>query len=248
MSFAWPVDGDWTTARVELRQVGERIEGDIADSPSPDLASRVRRDVERILCLDVDGSGYTKLAERDPVVAGLQKQFPGLRPVLFYTPYEAAAWCIIGQRIRTTQAVAIKRHLADELGQGGAFPAPARLAQLTAPFAGLTEKKVDQLRQLAAAALDGALDRDQLRSLPYDEAGARLQQLPGIGPFSTELIMIRGVGVPDAFPEHEQRLQRAIRDAYGLPEGADTATAAEGWRPYRSWVGLLLRASSARTS
>ena len=58
--------------------------------------------------LDVDGTGFAALGERDRVVRALQRRFPGLRPVLFYTPYEAAAWAIIGQRIRMTQAATIK--------------------------------------------------------------------------------------------------------------------------------------------
>src|SRR3954452_20120951 len=103
-----------------------------------------------MLCLDVDGSGFSALGERDRVVRGLQQRFSGLRPVLFYTPYEAAAWTIISQRIRMTQAATIKARLGHELGEHGAFPAPARLAQLSAPQPGLTSRKVDQLRTIAA--------------------------------------------------------------------------------------------------
>ena len=52
--------------------------------------------VAAILSLDVDGRGFADVAQRDPVVGELQAQLPGLRPVLFWTPYEAAAWTIIG--------------------------------------------------------------------------------------------------------------------------------------------------------
>ncbi|MCZ9339301.1 DNA-3-methyladenine glycosylase 2 family protein, partial [Streptomyces sp. TRM76130] len=55
-------------------------------------------DVARILSLDVDGSGFADVAA-DPVVAGLMEQFPGLRPVCFNSPYEAAAWAVIGHRV-----------------------------------------------------------------------------------------------------------------------------------------------------
>jgi DNA-3-methyladenine glycosylase II len=51
------------------------------------------------------------VGERDPVVGEVQHRYPGLRPVGFWSPYEAAAWTIIGHRIRITQAAAIKgRH------------------------------------------------------------------------------------------------------------------------------------------
>ena len=236
--FAWPLDGEWTTARVHLRQDGRALRGEITGGAPPEL---VRRDVERILCTDVDGAGFSALASKDPVVAALQEQFPGLRPVLFYTPYEAAAWCIIGHRIRMTQAAAIKKRLAHQLGADGAFPAPDLLQHLT-PVKGLTDRKVEQLRHLGAAALNGDLDRDHLRALPYDDALVELQQLAGIGPYSAELIMIRGVGIPDALPVHEKRFSDAVRNHYAVDE---ISAVAENWRPYRSWVGLLLRASAA---
>src|SRR5271163_5341717 len=104
-----------------------------------------------------------------PVIGALQRRFPGLRPVLFYTPYEAAAWTIISQRIRMTQAARVKARLADQLGDRGAFLAPARLAQLTAPQQGLTTRKFDQRHTLAAAAHDGALTREQLRAMTYED-------------------------------------------------------------------------------
>jgi DNA-3-methyladenine glycosylase II len=57
------------------------------------------------------------VGERDPVIAGLQRRYPGLRPVAFWSPYEAAAWAVIGQRIRIRQAAGIKAAMARQLGQ-----------------------------------------------------------------------------------------------------------------------------------
>lgn len=242
LRFAWAVDEDWRTVTAAVRQRGEAVRVELEGRPPADLGRRARRDVERILGLDVDGTGFGALGERDRVVGALQRRFPGLRPVLFYTPYEAAAWAIIGQRIRITQAAAIKQWLAEELGERGAFPAPQRLARLTGPQRGLTDRKIAQLRGIADAACDGQLARDRLRAMALEDSVGDLQGLAGIGPFSAELILIRGVGGdPDALPHHEQRLARAARAAYDLPDDADIEPTAETWRPYRGWVGLLLR-------
>lgn len=216
-----------------------RLEG----CPPSDLARRARAEVERILSLDVDGSGFPAIGERDPVVDALQRSYRGLRPVLFFSPYEAAAWAIIGQRVRITQAAAVKRRLSAELGEHGAFPAPARLAELSAPQRGLTERKIEQLRSLGHAALEGELGRTRLRRLSFEDAAEALRALPGIGPFSAELVLIRGVGWPDALPSREPRLERAVRAGYGLGDGAEIGPVAARWSPYRSWVALLLRAS-----
>ena len=242
LRYAWAVDGDWRTVQATLGQDDDGVHAELAGRPAAPLAERAARDLEQMLCLDVDGTGFAALGERDSVVGTLQQRFPGLRPVLFYTPYEAAAWTIISQRIRMTQAATIKAYLATELGEHGAFPAPARLAQLTAPKRGLTARKIDQLRALATAAQDGALTRQRLRAMSYPDGLAHLQQLPGIGPFSAELILIRGAGQPDVLPDHDVRLTQAISAAYDTTDDGDIRSIADGWRPYRAWVALLLRA------
>jgi DNA-3-methyladenine glycosylase II len=178
--------------------------------------------------------------------------------VQFHSPYEAAVWTIIGQRIRRSQAANIRTRLANQLGeqidfgdgQLPAFPAPDRLAGLR-EFPGLTSRKIAQLQSLGRAADDGQLDAATLRALPPEEALTRLQTLPGIGPFSAELILLRGAGDPDAFPRNEKRLHQAMAGAYHLGDDPDLAqleAIAERWRPYRTWVALLLRASLAEKS
>src|ERR1035441_4600904 len=123
--------------------------------PGPALMTAVRSQVERILSLDVDGSGFPAVGERDPVAWEIQRRYPGLRPVGFWSPYEAAAWTIIGHRIRITQAAAIKARMAEQLGEPvsfgdrvvHAFPAPQRLAGLDT-FPGLAGRKPEWLRSL----------------------------------------------------------------------------------------------------
>jgi DNA-3-methyladenine glycosylase II len=255
LDLAFPADGGGTTLGVRVTQDGGLLLADVVANPGRLPAADVQRQVERILSLDVDGSGFPDVGTRDPVVGGLQARFPGLRPVQFPSPYEAAAWTIIGHRIRMTQAAAVKSRLAEELGETvdfgdrrlAAFPPPERLATLP-PTRGLTELKVDQLRGLGRAAADGRLDADLLRGMPRPEALAHLRTLPGVGPFSAELILLRGAGDPDAFPAYEKRLHRAMAAAYGLGAEPDLATltaVANRWRPYRTWVALLLRADAA---
>lgn len=184
----------------------------------------------------------------------VQGQLSALEP-----PYEAACWAVISHRIRIVQASAIKARITQRFGIPIAFPVEAPHAELIAfpaPAAllaadldvvgGLTPTKVTWLRGIAQAALDGRLDPARLRSTPPESALHQLQQIPGIGPFSAELILLRGAGHPDTFPTHEPRLHRAMAALYDVgedPDAARLASVADRWRPYRTWVAVLLRSS-----
>jgi DNA-3-methyladenine glycosylase II len=253
LELAFPVEGSWETASVQVRQDGGTVTASVISpqAPGAELITAVRAQIERILSLDVDGSGFPAVGERDPVVGRLQRRYPGLRPIGFWSPYEAAAWTIIGHRIRIRQAAAIKARMAAQLGEPvtfgdrvvHAFPSPARLASLDS-FPGLAGRKPEWLRSVARAALDGELDAARLRGLPREIALKDLKKLPGIGDFSSELILLRGACDPDAVAYHEPRLALAVRDAYGLhgPAAPEQLTEiSDGWRPYRTWVTLLLR-------
>jgi DNA-3-methyladenine glycosylase II len=253
LELAFPVERSWQTAAVRVTAYPRGVHGEIV-RPRPaagELTEAVRTQTARILSLDVDGSGFPAVGARDKVIARLQDRYPGLRPVCFYSPYEAAAWTIIGHRLRIRQAAAIKARMAEQFGRPvafgdrtvHAFPPPQRLAELQ-EFPGLTGRKPEWLRALAAAALKGRLDAATLRALPPEQAIAQLKELPGIGDFSAELVLLRGAGDPDRAPHHEPRLDRAVALAYDLPEaptGTELDRISDNWKPYRTWVCLLLR-------
>lgn len=254
LELTFPAEGTWQTVGVQLWQHGDQIIGEVVSAAAldGDVLAAVRLQVERILSLDVDGAAFPGVGERDPVVADLQRRYPGLRPVGFWSPYEAAAWAVIGHRIRIRQAATLKARMAEQLGEAvafgprmlHAFPAPGRLVELER-FPGLSGRKPEWLRAVARAALDGRLDAARLRALPRDEALAGLTQVPGIGDFSAELVLLRGAAAPDHVPTHETRLARAVEHAYGLPRppsAEQLLRMSQRWAPYRTWVTLLLRA------
>ena len=250
LHLAFPVEGAWENAvGVCIRQPSKAVIGEIFGDAD---RARIRRQIVRILSLDVDGSGFPAVGKRDRVVGALQSSYAGLRPVLFWSVYEASAWTVIGHRIRITQAARIKQRMAQELGEEvivhgerlHAFPSPQRLASM-ASFPGLFARKIEYLHGIAEAAMQGRLDAARLRPLAREDALEELKRLPGIGDFSAELILVRGAGEPDHFSRSERRLHRAMADAYNfqaVPSIERLADIAEKWRPYRSWVSVLFRA------
>jgi DNA-3-methyladenine glycosylase II len=214
-------------------------------------AEATRRQVERMLSLDVDASGFADVAARDAVVARLRAARPGWRPASFPSPFEAGAWFLLSHRVRMSQAATMKGRLREALGETvevdgdvrQAFPAPDRIAALD-EFPGVPERKLTNLRALAHAALEGRLDGERLRDMAPEDAAADLLELPGVGPFTAQGIVLRGAGAPDVLAPDEPRLAQAVTLAYGLdapPSGDDLAALAECWRPFRSWVQMLLR-------
>jgi DNA-3-methyladenine glycosylase II len=120
------------------------------------------------------------------------------------------------------------------------FPAPEVLRALPrVPM--VSDVKSDRLKAIAEAAEAGRLDAEELRSTPVPEALARLKTLPGIGDFSAELVLLRGAAHPDGFPEAETRLHEEMRHHYPATTKAELREAADAWRPFRTWVSLLLR-------
>lgn len=75
-----------------------------------------------------------------------------------------------------------------------------------------------------------------------------MRRLPDIGPFSADLVVVRGASAPDVFPTAERRLHQEMAERYELddPTPADLGAVADRWRPYRTWIAVLLRAARER--
>lgn len=241
-------------AGVVLRQAEDgTLHGQLAGDGDPDA---VERQVRRILSLDRDGASWLAIRRRDPVIGRLQADHPGLRPVLFHSPYEAAAWSVIAARRQRRQAMAIRRQLSEAHGATftldgarlDAFPIPAALGSVT-EARGLDATRVGRLHAIAEAALAGELDVDRLRALDPEDARLAVQRLPGIGPFYANLIVIRALGHADLLPLDEPRLATAVGTLYDLGRpatSADLERIGEAWRPYRTWASVLIRVAADR--
>lgn len=241
------LDGSYEPVGVSLQRTGDRLSGEIAGSAASDA---VARQVARILSLDVDGTGWPDVGRRDPAMARLQLRFPGARPVCFPSPYEAAAWGILAQRVPMRQAARLKLAIAEHCGdvvrvgdrRFPIFPAPRQVLAM-ASHPGLPAEKLQRLKAVAEAALDGQLDPERLRSMPEAEALERLERIRGVGAWTAQHILMRGAGLADALPTAEPRVLRGTALAYGLPQppdAAEFAKLADAWRPYRMWATLLL--------
>ncbi len=266
MRLAFRLDGGFEAGvGVELRQHGGQLHGGqlhggqltglVHGVPAGQLAA-VAAQVARVLSVDHDATGYDLLAARDPVVASLMAAAPGLRPPLFYSPYEAAAWAVLSARRPARQAARVRSRLSAAHGQTfmlagqrlSAFPAPSALARVD-EFPGIGREQAERLRGIAGQATAGLLEAARLLELGPAAAQPELLRLPGIGPFYSQLITIRACGFTDVLPVAERHLLGLAGQLYRLGRPATDAELTEigqAWRPWRTWVSVLIRVAAPR--
>lgn len=179
------------------------------------------------------------------------------RPVLFHSPYEAAAWSVLSARRHRAQATATRQRLAERYGQSFdlegetafALPTPQQMLDVT-DVPGVDDRRGRQLRAVAAAGLAGKLAPERLLSLTTEQALRELQSSPGIGPLYSTLILLRSTGATDILTTHEPRAPGYIAHYYDLKESAASAeqvtAIAERWKPFRTWAMVLLRVAGDR--
>jgi len=252
--LVFPVESWDGSAAVTASQASDGAVQLVAHGDAP--AAQAVAQALAVLSLDVDATGWPDVGARDQVMGDLQRRYRFVRPVLFPTPYEAAAHFVLGHRRSAAQARRLRTALADSHGDHvtigdqvlHAFPRPQVLAKV-ATFPGVETARLERLHAIAAAALDGTLDRGRLRGLEEAEALAQLRQLPGVGDFFAQGILHRGAGSTDSVTRDELSLH-AIRSAYDLSDTTPPAQVleiGERWRPFRMWATVLLHIDMRRS-
>jgi DNA-3-methyladenine glycosylase II len=254
-ALSFLADKTFTPVAVQLELREGEVGGEIVESGHRDpSASAVPRQVARILSLDHDATTYPAVGKRDPAAGRLMEALPGLRPVNFSSPYECAVWAVLSQRINTAQAASIKKRLIESHGTNfdvdgaeiGCLPRPEKMLAIES-FPSIPEVKMERLRGVARAALAGLLDADHLISLG-DRAEDAVRAIPGIGPFWSQAIYMRTCSVTDVWPV-EPLSNAALGALHGLgdePSVEDIARVTDAYKPWRTWVAVLLRFAAGR--
>ncbi len=185
-----------------------------------------------------------KLAElhpASPLAAGLR--MPGS-----FDGFETAARIVLGQQVTVAAARTLTRRLIDRFGApvdtpwptlARCFPDAATIAAATPESIGelgIVRQRVGALQALARAVADGL---PLHRGAPLASTQEALLALPGIGDWTVQLLALRVLGWPDAFPATDIGLLKAM----GLGQARDAPQAiamAEPWRPWRSYAVIAL--------
>jgi AraC family transcriptional regulator, regulatory protein of adaptative response / DNA-3-methyladenine glycosylase II len=207
-----------------------------------DLATAIAR-CRRLLDLDADPEAVVDALSSDPDMTALVAKGPGQRIPRTVDESELALRVVLGQQISVKAARTHAARIVSAYGQpvtdsaGGlthVFPAVEHLAHIDPAHLAFPKSRQRSLVALIAALTDGDVELDA--GCDWNRARAQLIALPGIGPWTAEVIAMRGLGDPDAFPATDLGVLVAAKQL-GLPDNPRELVEHSGrWRPWRSYA------------
>jgi DNA-3-methyladenine glycosylase II len=210
-----------------------------------------RSALARLLGLDVDLSGFYERAARDRLLNELADRYRGLKPPRFPTVFECLLNAVSCQQLSIAAGLTILSRLTATAGASSgplhAFPAPSAVLGLP-PSAlrtlGFSERKAETILELAASTAAGKLELETLEQLDDAAVIETLVRQRGIGRWSADYVLLRGLGRLHVFPQSDVGALNRLRSflaASGREES--THAALVRWAPDAGLVyfHLLLR-------
>jgi AraC family transcriptional regulator of adaptative response / DNA-3-methyladenine glycosylase II len=232
--------------RITLTPADDHIRLTVRTGDTRHLARIVSR-CRRLLDLDADPVVINAILGSTDL-APLVEEHPGLRVPGAFDGFELAVRAVVGQQISVAGARTLLGRIAARAGSPAVpdalpdtvpdaepallFPTAERLADADLTGLGLTNRGIATLKSLAKAVIAQDIDLDGAED-PADTT-ARLLEIPGIGPWTTGYIALRSLGDPDAWPEGDLGLARAMT-RLRIP-----AEQVERWRPWRAYAAVHL--------
>jgi len=214
-----------------------------------------RRLITRMFNLDMDLRPFYKAVKGDPVMARLVKNLYGLKSPVTPTVFEALIDSIVEQQISLIAAHSMQMKLIRKFGEklelaGEScylFPTPAALAAASLgrlKECGLSGRKAEYIKGISLLVSTGQLDLDAFES--YDdinEIREELTAIRGIGDWTAEMTMIRGLHKMDSIPADDIGLQAKLAHFYrkgGRATSEDLRRVAQNWGEYRGLGGYYM--------
>lgn len=234
---------------VSLTPAADHVRCQLALDDFRDLTTAIAR-CRRLLDLDADPKAVIDVLGADPELAAVVAKAPGQRIPRTVDESELAIRAVLAQQVSTKAASTHAGRLVAAYGQpvpdaGGTlthtFPSVEQLAEIDAAHLAVPKARRRTVTALVAGLADGSVVLDA--GCDWEAARRQLLMLPGVGPWTAEVIAMRALGDPDAFPASDLGLRLAA-EQLGLP--ADQRALIERslpWRPWRSYATQYLWAT-----
>ena len=195
-----------------------------------------------LLDLDADPVAADAVLAEDEVLAPWVAKAPGRRLPGTVDAAELAVRAVLGQQVSTAAARTHAARLAAAVGEpvddpeGGLsrlWPTPEAITDVEPGVLALPRTRRATVLHLARALADGTVVLDP--SCDHERARRDLRALPGVGPWTVEVVALRALGDPDAFPASDLGVLLAAR-SLGLGQGRELLVRARRWAPYRAYA------------
>ncbi|NGZ59275.1 MAG: DNA-3-methyladenine glycosylase 2 family protein [Nitrospira sp. LK265] len=216
-----------------------------------DLPSRTQADVtvalDRLLGLRVDLRKFYRLASQETKLHQLAQRFLGMKPPRFPTVFEALVNAIACQQLSLTVGLALLNRLTERYGlgnsdEGRAFPRPDDLAEVEVQALralGYSRSKGQAVIDAARAMRKGKFDPDGFAALDDAETVHRLMELRGVGRWTAEYTLLRGLGRIHQFPGDDVGAQKSLHRWLRLKRPPDYDHVRKVLRKWRPYAGLV---------
>jgi DNA-3-methyladenine glycosylase II len=193
--------------------------------PRIDKLKSLNETLRKMFACSSDFGKFHALAKKDRVMLQISKNLVGLRPIAPPTIFEALVIAITEQQISLDAAMAIRCRLIEKYGERiqmkgrtyYAFPTVKTLANANGNGlrnVGLSTRKAEYIKSLSKQLEERELDFEKLRNLADDSAIDALMQIRGVGRWTAEYVLIRGMGRINSLPADDMGIQRAVSEAY----------------------------------
>jgi len=243
------------STEVEVRQAGSTATPRliVTAAPAPRTRSErqaVRSALDLLLGANVDLHDWYRIAEGDRRLESLAVRFRGMKPPRFLTVFEALVngfacqqlSLVVGLELLNRLAVVCDVRRGSGLRSRYGFPTPDDVARHHAGdyrAIGFSRQKVHALLTLALGIHDGGIAVEELERYNDAEVCARLCELRGVGRWTAEYALLRGLGRLHVFPGDDVGAQKSLARWFWRRAPLDYAgvsKAVEKWQPYAGMV------------
>jgi DNA-3-methyladenine glycosylase II len=222
----------------------------VGDRVRHSLDKDVVATLDRMLGMQVDLSSFYDMAAADSLLRPVVDRFRGLKPPRFPTVFESLCNAVANQQLSLEAGLSLLNRLAAHHGKTvssgrsslHAFPGPHELASLE-PHAlrdlGFSRRKAATIIEVSRSVVAGRLDLEGLDRFDDDEVVSRLTRLDGIGRWSAEYVLLRGLGRLNVFPGDDVGARNNLAPWLGLEPPLDYVAvkrALARWQPYAGMI------------
>lgn len=214
------------------------------------IRNAVREAITRMLGLNADLTAFYSLAARDRRLAPLAEQFRGLKPPRFPSVFEALVNAFACQQLSLTVGIELLDRLARQCGPSLAdvgsprygFPRPADLVRVKPPTfrkLGFSYGKAKSILTLSRGMVAGEQDFRSLETMNENEVVEQLMRLRGVGRWTAEYALLRGLGRISMFPGDDVGARNHLAEWLGRRQPLDydgVKRAVARWQPYAGFV------------